>query len=163
MTALVMPEEKQLQSLAWKFWQQVDFASLRSGIFWGVTRVLTELRLGQCVAGKDALLTDQETVQSFRKKLTTFKNVYGTEADEDLLRISHLIPEQAGINSEVFSWFVTQGEAGRAFFLEQQCDPEGFIKQADMDFAAALSQLQEWEAVRLLYQNFDIDSTEPRT
>lgn len=157
-TTLVTLEGKQLESLVWKFWQQIDFASERSEIFWGVTRVLAELRLGQCVAGNDVPLTDHEAVQFFQEKLATFKNVDATEVDEDLRRIFRATPDFFGITSHLFSWFVAQGEAGRAFFLEQQCDPEGFIKQADMDFAATLSQLPEWEAVIILYRPDNMDA-----
>ena len=86
-TTLVTLEGKRLQSLVWKFWQQTYFASERNGIFWGVTRVLAELRLGQCVAGKDVSLTDHKAVQNFQEKLATFKNTNGTEVDEDLLLV----------------------------------------------------------------------------
>jgi hypothetical protein len=88
----------------------------------------------------------------------TAKNVDGTEIDEDLRRMFRATPDFFGITSQLFSWVVTKGEAGRAFFLEQQCDPEYFIKQADLDFAATLSQLPEWEAVKILYRPDNMDA-----
>ena len=157
-TTLVILEGAQLQKLAWEFWQKIDFAAERSGIFYGVAKVLEELRFGQFGYEYEVSLTDQDAIVIFQKRIAAFTNLYGKEADEDLLRTFRLIPWQYGVTSQVFSWFVSEGEAGRNFFLERRCDPEGFIKQTDLDFAWKLSQLQEWNIVKKVYQNQNVDT-----
>lgn len=148
-TTLCTPEEMRLRELRWKFWNQVDCAHWRSGIFYGIKKTLTELR---CVHYPcEGYRSNQETVCFFQQKLVAYMVNSETGESEELLRIFRLIPGQYGVTKTVFTWFVSQGEAGREFFCEHQSDPDGFVGLLDIELAKELSELKEWDVIDIDY------------
>jgi|AntRauTorckE6833_2_1112554.scaffolds.fasta_scaffold01497_11 hypothetical protein len=151
---LLTPEPEQQLRLTREFWHWSYIGTTRRMLFSGAKNVLTELRFGQYGDEPHTLLTDEEAVQFFQKKLAGFAQGNETEV-EDVMRIFHLIPWQEGVTRTVFTWFIKEGKDGRKFFQEHGFDPNCFLQQADLDFAIELSELQLWETVEVIEQHWD--------
>lgn len=146
------PEEMRRRELRWKFWNQVDcpaLSSVQSIIFVGVKQMLSELR---CIDYPcEGCRSNQETVSFVQRKLAAFIANSETEEDQGVLRMFRLIPGQYGVTGTAFSWFVSQGVAGREFFCEHQSDPDGFVGLLDIELAKELSELKEWDVIDIDY------------